>query len=244
MILKGYDFGEADRILTLFTPHLGKLGAIAKGVRKVKSRKAGHVDLFTQSSLFLARGRDLDVLTQAEMIESFAAMRTDLARSTHAHYVAELVDNFAPERMPNLALYKLAVETFGRLARAPNLELVMRSFELHLLGVTGYRPQLFRCISCSTSIQPDENRFSSRLGGILCPDCATEDAVAPAISIEALKALRNLQNNESAMLRLQRLDDDVETEIERRLQEYISYRLESRPRSLGFLERMKAEGMV
>jgi DNA repair protein RecO (recombination protein O) len=81
IVLKGYDFGEADRILTLYTPQLGKLRAVAKGMRRTKSRMGGHLDLFTRSNLLVARGRQLDIVTQAETIESFASMRTDLLRA-------------------------------------------------------------------------------------------------------------------------------------------------------------------
>src|SRR5579864_2914277 len=86
IVLKGYDYGEADRILTLLTPHLGKLSAIAKGVRRTKSRMSGHVDLFTRSSLLIARGRQLDIITQADTLENFRPVRSDLWRSSPRHF--------------------------------------------------------------------------------------------------------------------------------------------------------------
>jgi DNA repair protein RecO (recombination protein O) len=241
VILKGYDYGEADRILTLYTPDAGKLRAIAKGVRRGKSRKAGHLDLFTRSTLLLARGRQLDIITQAETIETFAPMRTDLWRVSLCHYVAELVDSFSVEGLGNPPLYATMVLSLRRLASSGNLDLVVRGFELQLLSLTGYRPQLHRCLACDSVIQPQLNRFSAKLGGVLCPECGSADSAAPPISVEALKVLRNLQTNEAAVLQLARLPDDVQREMERRLQEYIVYRLESRPRSLGFLERLRAE---
>src|SRR5919202_75579 len=134
VVLKGHDYGEADRILTFCTPHLGKLRALAKGVRRTKSRMAGHLDLFTRSSLLIAAGRQLDIVTQAETIESFQPMRQDLWRSSYGHYVAELVDSFSAERLANYPVYALTVATFRRLASSPNLSLVVRSFELQLLS--------------------------------------------------------------------------------------------------------------
>src|SRR5579864_3749824 len=140
IVLKGYDYGEADRILTLLTPHLGKLSAIAKGVRRTKSRMSGHVDLFTRSSLLVARGRQLDIVTQADTLENFRPVRTDLWRSSFCHYVAELADDFSGENLANYPLYSLVIGTFRRLAERSDLELVARAFEVCLLGVTGYRP--------------------------------------------------------------------------------------------------------
>jgi DNA repair protein RecO (recombination protein O) len=243
LVLKAYDYGEADRILTLYTPEQGKLRTIAKGVRRIKSRKAGHLDLFTRATLVLARGRQLDVITQAETIETFQGMRNDLWRSSHAHYVAELVDGFGAEQLANPALYDLTVTTLRRLASSASLDLVVRSFEIQLLTVTGYRPQLHRCLRCDRTIAPQVNHFSSRLGGILCPDCAATDVAAPAISINALKLMRNLQTNESAVLQLTDVSEAVQRELEKRMQEYIIYRLEGRPRSIGFLDRLRAEGL-
>jgi DNA repair protein RecO (recombination protein O) len=243
IVLKGYNYGEADRILTLITPNNGKLRAVAKGVRKTKSRMSGHLDLFTRSTLFVARGRQLDIITQAETIDNFRGVREDLWRSSYCHYVAELLDGFSAEALPNYPLYALSVQTLQRLATAVNCDLVVRSFELQLLGHTGYRPQLHRCLGCQAPIQPEGNRFSVKLGGVLCPACAPADAAAPAIGAKSLKALRNLQVNEQAMLQLPELEDEVRREVGVRLNEYIVYRLESQPRSLGFLERLRTEGV-
>lgn len=244
IVLKSYDYGEADRILTLYTAHTGKLRAIAKGVRRTKSRKAGHLDHLTRTNLLLARGRNLDIITEADTIENFRPMRDDLWRSSHGHYLAELIDSFSVEDLANYPVYALSVSTLRRLAAAADLDLVMRAFELQLLGFTGYRPQLHRCVACETPIEPVANRFSSRLGGVLCPTCSAADSGAPGITAAALKAMRNLQTNEAAMLRIGTLDEGVRGELELHLQEYITYRLESRPRSVAFLDRLRREGIA
>lgn len=243
VILKGYNYAEADRILTLYTPHQGKLRAVAKGVRRTKSRMAGHLDLFMRSTLLVARGRQLDIITQAEALESFQPMRQDLWRLSYGHYVAELVEGFSAEQLANYPLYAATVRTLRNLASSNSLDLLVRAFELQLLGLTGYQPQLHRCLNCDAEILPQVNRFSSKLGGVLCPDCAIADGAAPAITVEALKVLRNLQRNESAMLQGVTVRDEVQREVERRLQDYIVYRLEARPRATRFLERLRAEGV-
>ncbi len=241
VVLKAFDYGEADRILTLFSPNHGKLRAIAKGVRKTKSRMSGHVDLFTRSTLLVATGRQLDIVTQAETLESFRPVRENLERLSRAHYIAELVDGFAAERQANYPLYALTVATLRRLGEELDRDLVVRSFELQLLGFTGYRPQLHRCLSCDEAIQPRPNYFSAEMGGALCPSCAVSVTSASPISVPALKVLRNLQTQEEQMLRLPALAADVRREVEKHLQEYVVYRLESRPKSLSFIERLRSE---
>ncbi len=244
VVLKAYDYGEADKIITFVSPFAGKLRAIAKGVRRTKSRMSGHLDLFTRSSLLLARGRQLDLVTQAETIENFRPIRDDLARSTYSHYVAELVDGFSVENLSNQPLYDLTLRALRHLCQAEDLALAARAFELQLLGLTGYRPQLHRCLNCSQEVEPQINRFSARMGGVLCPGCAGADTAAPIISVRALKVMRNLQTNESATLAVSGLDQNIHHELALRLQEYVTYRLERTPRSLGFIERLRAESVV
>lgn len=242
IVLKSFDYGEADRILTLYTPEQGKLRVLAKGVRRTTSRKAGHLDLFSRATLLLARGRQLDIITQAETVETFRPMRESLWRSTYAHYVAELVESFSAEQLPNYPLYRLAITALRHVATADNVSLAVRAFEVQLLSITGYKPQLHRCLHCDASIRPQVNRFSARLGGVLCVGCSSSDRAAREISVSALKVLRNLQTNQQAMLQIT-LSEEVQREVEKHLHEYLVYRLEAKPRSLGFLERLRLEGM-
>lgn len=244
LVLKGYNYGEADRILTLYTPQAGKLRAIAKGVRRTKSRMSGHLDLFTRSTLLVARGRQLDIVTQADTVENFSGLRTDLWRASLAHYVAELVDAFTVEQLGNYPIFTLAAQAFRHLASSDSVDLGMRSFELQLLSMSGYRPQLHRCLHCDASIEPQTNHFSPRMGGVLCPGCASADSSAPRISVNALKLLRHLQTRDSGVLQGVRIEEEVRREVERRLQEYIVHRLEAQPRASGFLERLRVEGVA
>jgi len=111
VVLRHSDWGEADRLLGLFTRELGKVRAVAKGARKPRSRKAGHLEPFTQVSLLLARGRDTLIVTQAEAIDAHLALREDLVRVGYAAYVVELLDRFTYEEGEHVALYRLLAET-------------------------------------------------------------------------------------------------------------------------------------
>lgn len=241
LVLKGFDLGEADRILTLLTPARGKVRVTAKGVRRTRSRMSGHLDLFTRSTVLLARGRQMDIVTQAETIDSFRAMREDLWRTAYAQYVAELLDQFAVEEAPNRPLYALAVRTFTRLALGADLDLMVRAFELSLLGLMGYRPRLFRCLECERPIEPGANRFNAARGGVLCPDCGALDRAAGSVADATLKLLRNLQANEDAVLALPGIAPSLRREAELRLREYITLHLERSPRAVAFLDRLRLE---
>src|SRR5512145_916664 len=111
VVLRHSNWGEADRMLTLFTRELGKLRVVAKGARRVRSRKAGHLEPFTRVALMLARGRDLWIVTQAETVDAYLPLRENLEQIANASYVIELLDRFTYEEGANRPLYQLLVET-------------------------------------------------------------------------------------------------------------------------------------
>lgn len=137
IILKRTNFGEADRILTIYTKHYGKIRAIAKGVRKIASRKGGNVEAFNHVSLFLAQGRNLDLVTEAEVINSFKSWRKNLKKIGTAYYFCELVDKLTPDGQANRAVFELLREYLVKIGREGESELI-RSFEEQLLGELGF----------------------------------------------------------------------------------------------------------
>ena len=116
IILKRSDFGEADRLLTVLTPSHGKLRALAKGARKPTARKSGHVELFMLTDMLIAHGRTWDIISQAEVVESYRDLREDLDKTSHAYYLAELMDRFTEEHDPNQPLFELLALTLARLS--------------------------------------------------------------------------------------------------------------------------------
>src|SRR5688572_12140882 len=117
IVLRHSDWGEADRLLTLYTRQRGKTRAIAKGARKMTSRKAGHIEPFTHVTLQLAKGRDLYIVTQAETIDAYQPLREDLALTGYASYIMELLDRFTYEDdTSNPALFRLLTESLARLS--------------------------------------------------------------------------------------------------------------------------------
>ena len=159
VVLRHSDWGEADRLVGLFTRQLGKIRAIAKGVRKMRSRKAGHLEPFTRTSLLLARGRDMFIITQAETIQAHTPLREDLLLVGYTSYVIELLDRFTYEEGENRALYRLLVDTLGRLSTEPDPILAVRYYEIRLLDLLGFRPQLFTCAHCGKEIIVEDQYF-------------------------------------------------------------------------------------
>lgn len=239
IVLKRHDFGEADRILTLYTPDRGKLGAIAKGVRRIASRKSGHVELFTHASLLLAEGRNLDVVTQAETIDPFGAIREDLIRTTYAYHVAELIDRLTPESSPSPATFALLRDTLAAIAAAEDASLAARFFEVRLLGLLGYRPELFQCVACGRSVEADDNGFSPDLGGVLCPMCAASHPDAVPLGAREFRVLRFLQTRDWAMVRRIELTPATRGALERLTHACLRQVLERDLNSVVFLRGLR-----
>jgi DNA repair protein RecO (recombination protein O) len=256
LILKRSDLGEADRILTLFTPGKGKFHAIAKGIRRPISKKAGHLELLSHSQLQLALGRNLDIVTQAEVRENFLDLRSDLWHMTCGLYLAELVDRFIEDHTQHPAVYSLLLEMLrGLEADALELQaarqkgdaptgqermrsnLLLRYFEIHLLASIGYEPAFRKCAHCASELRPEENGFSPSLGGALCPQCSRY--WTRPLSMNALKVLRLLQRSTWKEVPPLRLDGAIQLEIEAVMHDLLRFHLERDLKAWSFLEMLR-----
>jgi DNA repair protein RecO (recombination protein O) len=240
IVLRRRDMGEADRLLTVFGRAQGKLTLLAKGVRRQASRKAGHLEPFTYTELLVAKGKSLDLITQAETIEPHRHVREDLWRSSWAYYVVELADAFTQEADPNDLLFDLLLETLRRLDDlTADPAIAIRYYELHLLALAGFQPQLFRCVQCSELLKPEVNFMSLDSGGCLCPRHGANRSDTIALSLPLLKVLRYLQSRDWTEVALLRLSPDVSRQLESLLGKYIVWHLERSLRSPAFLEKLR-----
>ena len=235
VIIRRSDFGEADRLLTLITPQ-GKRRVVAKGARKTTSRLAGHIELFTHTTLLLAVGRNLDIVTQSVILHSFDTLRGDLQRIGAAYYAAELIDRLIEEEDENRPAFDLLVATLQTLDTTRNLDLALRFYELRLLGYLGYRPQLYHCAVCQEVLTEETNRFSSEAGGALCPRCAAADRGARPMSLSAFKLLRFLQAQPLDTIERLSISPATRDEVEKLLRAYIRRILERDLKSIAFLD--------
>jgi DNA repair protein RecO (recombination protein O) len=241
IVLRRHDLGETDRILTLFTRDRGKVRAVAKGVRKPSSRKAGHVELFMRADMLLAEGRTLDVLTQVELVEPYLPLRENLMRATYAAHIAELVDAFTEDADESRPMYMLLRDGLGWISGTDDLQRAARFFELRMLDLAGYRPELFRCVICEEKIRAVDQFYSVADGGVVCPECSIRTPRVRAMSLRVLKVLRYLQTRTFEVVEQLALGAPVQAESERLLYDSLTYHLERRLKSAAFLERLRHE---
>ena len=239
VVLRHSDYGEADRSLTLYTRQLGKARAIAKGARKIASRKAGHIEPFTHVRLQLAKGRDMLIVTQADTVDAYLPLRDDLVLTSQASYVLELLDRFTYEdETENSSIFRLLTETLSRLSQKADPWLVTRYYEMRLLDYLGFRPQLVECANCGSEIKPEDQFFSFSAGGAICPRCGRGLPNLHAISVDTLKYLRHFQRSSYADASRARPSLEVQKEAESLMQGYFTYLLERELNTPGFLKKI------
>ena len=242
VVLRHANWGEADRMLTLYTLEQGKLRTVAKGARKIRSRKAGHLEPFTHITLQLARSREIPIITQVETLDAYLPLREDLVLTGYASYVLELLDRFTYEQEGgNLALFRLLTDTLQRLCGSAEVWVVVRYYEMRLLDYLGFRPQLFECANCRAPIEAIDQYFSPSSGGAICPKCGNGLPGLWPVSVEALKYLRHFQRsnyNESARVKV---TPEIQKEIETLMQAYFTYLLERGLNTPGFMKKVRPQ---
>jgi DNA repair protein RecO (recombination protein O) len=241
IVLTRFDYGEADRILTLITPGLGKLKAIAKGIRRPTSRLGGSLEPFAELRLALARGRTFDVVTQVSVVHPWLNLRDDLVSFGTASYMAELANGTLEERHASESVYLLLKRAYEILDAGMAPSRVARWFEMHLADELGVRPEVDRCVECGRLLEADERyRWVPPLGGVLCERCPGPPHERVALTLDGLKLLKAYQRMDVEALATLRVRSAVELEIESAMREFLAYTLDRSPRSLAFLDEVRA----
>ncbi|HEV2472680.1 MAG TPA: DNA repair protein RecO [Chthonomonadales bacterium] len=241
LVLKRTNLGETDRILTLLTREHGKLKAVAKGSRRSRSRLSGATELFTAVRMLLATGKSLDIVTQAEITDSFPSLRQDIDRLARATYLCEFLDRFTEERdaAAGQELFDIALRGLHQLsAQGADMDLVVHFCELRMLAALGYLPELQRCVRCGASLTGRSSGFSPSLGGALCGNHRFEAEDAVALSRGAVEVMLALVENDQPDL--SPISPGESAEIDRALRWYIRYRADRPLRAADFLDQLRA----
>ncbi|MCU0519791.1 MAG: DNA repair protein RecO [Anaerolineae bacterium] len=249
IILGRRDYGEADRIIVCLTSE-GRVDLLAKGTRKTRSRKAGHLELFSRTQMLVSRvEHSWDIVSQAEAVVLRPALQEDFQRATYARYVGELVIRFF-ESEANEQLYQLLDSTLTALEADDTPELLVRWYEQRLLTLAGFRPEWHACVGerdgelCGAELRPrpmDSVTYGMdpERGGALCAECfaaARKDLGVRPLTPSALSWLQALQHHLYSEIKRFNISPRAATELASAMQHYISYHLEYRPSSLRILE--------
>jgi len=235
-VLRRIDLGEKDRILTVFTRELGNISAVAKGSRRPGSKLAGASEPLTYSKMFLATGRELDILTQADIKESFPNVKGNMTSIAHGIYMLELVNSFIDKRQPNPEIFDTLLSAMYVLESGADPELTTRYFELHLLSILGYEPNFDGCLRCGRAIGREQVAFSPSLGGVVCKDCGSAPGDAIMVPGAIASYVRALRRSEPQKLKDMKVPKGAKRDLARILKWHIRYRLEHELKSSEFID--------
>lgn len=253
LVIRRINYGETDKILTLYSRDRGRFSAIAKGARKPISRLSGATELLTLSKFGLATGKSLEVISQAEVSESFPSLHAELPRLAHALYLAELVDHSVEDHEPNPLLFDLLIAGLYLLQRVTPPELAARWFEVQLISDLGYAPDFAACAVCRAPVPgafPEGEKFglSASGGSALCPRhtrVATnpDHSALTRDSLIFLQTLANLNPEDANLLPSLQLPDVRSMNLARlALRRFLRYHLDRELRSLEFLDSISHNG--
>jgi len=196
--LKSYNLGEADKIIVMYSRDLGIIRCVAKGIKKPTSKLGGRMMMLAANKLLIAKGKKLDIVCQAELVDSFKELRRDVAKLTYAIYCAELINNFGLENDTNSSkIYDLFFESLKNISLSSNTGEALWAtirFKLVFMNLLGYAVELNHCVKCNELIQKDGFTFSAEAGGIVCRNCSSSEGEAIEIDHDILKVFKDAAN--------------------------------------------------
>ena len=236
VIVRQMPLGESDRIITIITSKGGKIRAVAKGVRKPKSKLSGHIDLLNLVTTSVARGRNLDIISEAHALETFRTIKENLTSTARALYIAELTDIFTVEGAPSENIYNLFFDTLKILESGTSNKMWIRNFELKLLEISGFMIDFFSCIHCRKPLEPHDHLFTHAGGGVLCPNCRIHSPdQLTKLPLNTLKVLRYLIREGAQKSCTLSLTNQTRDDLERILTEYMRFLAEKEIKTLKFM---------
>lgn len=176
--IKSYNISEADKIIVMYSKEKGLIKGVAKGIKKTTSKLGGRMDMLVANKLMLNKGKSLDTICQAEALNTFFNLRSDMNKLFYAMYCSEIVSNFGIENDPNSEeIYNLFYTFLEKISNAKTKEetmLCVLRFQLKIMDITGYSIELDECVKCLKSPNSEDIYFSIEQGGILCKECASD----------------------------------------------------------------------
>lgn len=244
IVIGYYPLGETDRIIVFYTRDHGKIRAVARGIRNIKSRLSGRLEILTYGNLvFFERvDKDLHTVNSFDIIESFQELREDLLKMTYCSYLAELIQKVEPESEANFGTFDLMLNIMLMMETTDDPEVLARAFEIRLLTEAGLSLRLDSCTACSSDIDNSNPGFNVSAGGVLCSKCSQSDPRTIFISRGTLELMKRIQQAPLKLIPRLRISEVNRQELKKILSGFISFHIDIESlHSLSFLESITRE---
>ncbi|MCD5410764.1 MAG: DNA repair protein RecO [Clostridiales bacterium] len=220
-VIRNIKYSEHDSIITIFTRELGKVSAIAKGVRRPKSKMRAGIQPFSYSDFVLYKGRNLYTVNQCNSIEIFYSLREDLFKLSYASYLLELIGAVITEEQTNNRLFNLLGKALYMLKKKDiEINTIVRTFELQFLEFSGLSPNISSCVECGSE-EISAHRFSHREGGLLCEQCIDKDRGAVEVSKHTIRLANYLLNADMKKITKLKISELLNNDLSKITRRYI-----------------------
>ena len=236
LILNRQDYKENDSLVTVYTPHFGKLALVARGTKKAGSKLAGHIEPLTSADFMIIAGKGFDYIGSAVTREAYLGIREDLNKIYYAGRALNLFNRLTKENQSDERLFFLLERWLGILNdfsdfKRENGELVLAFFTIKLLAESGYKPEMYHCLECSKTVSPGKNYFNLANGGVVCEDCFEKDRLTGGIlktelltiTDNCIKLMRFMVDNRFKSAEKLKIDNKTLKEINNLLDKFMIF---------------------
>lgn len=225
VVLKSIEYGDADKIVTIYTKKYGKIQAIAKGVRKTKSKFGSSLEILTYAVFLFYKGKNIDIISQTEILESFFTASKEIVKFAFASNCAEVVNKISGEGEVNLSIFFLLKEVLHYLKEAKDPKLLTLSFKWQMLAILGYKPSFGRCCICNSKIEDQKEMFFNiDEGGVICNKCLSKNKRGcTQVSLYFIKLGRKLLITPLSVISKATIPDVRIRELEKVTDLYLAY---------------------
>lgn len=237
IVIRSQDYGEGNKIITIYSKETGKVGVMARGAKKLKSRHSAIAQLFTYAEFVFFRTSGLGTLNHGETINSHHGLREDLNKAAAAAYLVEFLDRLTADYEPNLFLFEQLKAALAALDSGKDAQITCHLMEMKLLMAGGYTPILDRCASCGSEVEL--HHFSVPAGGLVCDRCAPRDPGAIRLVDATAKLLRLFQQLDIRRLGEIDVKPNTKQQLKRCMREFIDHHVGIQLKSRSFLDQME-----
>lgn len=229
IVIREQEIGEADKLFTLYTEKFGKIEVLGKGIRKIKAKLKGGLQILNYISLEFVKGKNFFIATDAVLKDDFFEMKKEIKTFRMGLYICALLSNLIKGEEKDEKIWKLSVETLNNLQPTVDiLYLALRYFEWNILSYMGFRPELYHCIFCRGKVRNGKFHFSAKGGGLVCKECYERNVKdnLKKISSDTIKILRLVLSLNKNILKRLRIEKFQEKELKEISKYFLEYTLE------------------
>ena len=216
IIIGKRDFGEADKILIIFTQDLGKIQVKAIGLKRALAKMAGHLEMFNLVRLELIKGKTFYIVIGAQLIDSFPVIKEDFEKMGIYYYFCEILNKILDEGVRHKNTFAFFLSVLNKLNQKDSDNLILTVFfELNILSHLGFKPEFLVCVGCREEIGGHKFYFSQERGGVLCESCGKEDFFADSLTPNAVKLMRVILARDFKLLERVKMEKSIPEEVKK-----------------------------